>query len=79
MKKDAQDSPIKTKLFQLAERVLDDALLDSASQETRLESLKQVASLYIGNIRATKNILIDDDDEMTMDKLRSRIANGELQ
>lgn len=64
---------IKDKLFELAETVLDDALRSDTPAPLRLESLKQVAALYLGNVRVTKGVKEEDSMTTTMDTLRDRI------
>lgn len=64
-----QSDPIHDKLFELASNLLDVANGPASNDQFKLDVLKQVASLYIGHVRATKNMPIDDDDTVTLEKL----------
>ncbi len=69
-----KNDAIKDKLFELADMLLDNALEPDAPAALRMEALKHVSALYLGNVRATKNLPpSEDDDAVTFDKLRERI------
>lgn len=68
---------LKDKLFELAELVLDDSLKEDTPIGLRLDCLKHVSALYIGNIRATKNEREEEENVVTFDKLRQRVQGVE--
>lgn len=75
MRKKKSDD-LRDRLFTLADAVIDEAE-QSKSAQFKLDALKVLTTLYVGDVRANKNEVVEDENVVTFDSIRKRIE-GEV-